>query len=279
MASSSPGLGGDSPLERELQAMMRRAPQQRTPAPRAAYIPAKVETPKVENGIRLNSNGSVTIHGTTYTRAEFRAALEANMQAQRADPKSAFSDRRHPGHAAAVSDMQLGYKFLGGELTESDEKEIVTEWHEAVQESSEVTDALLPHQEIAQIVGTPEGRIALQRARTGQPLDARQKAIVARHDELEAANNAVARKEQAGSGGWMSTKRPHSIPAELHAIERIADVREKVHAIRQQKAAWRDDPKSPFNDAGHPEHKNHVEAMNRLYQAEADLGPQPEDGE
>jgi hypothetical protein len=118
-----------------------------------------------------------------------------------------------------------------------------------------VTDALLPHQEIAQIVSTPEGRIALQRARTGQPLDARQAAIVRRHDELETANNAQARKEQAGSGRWMKTTRPHSIPAELHAIERIADPRERTHAIRAQKAAWRDNPQSPFSDASHPEHK------------------------
>ena len=216
----------------------------------------------------LNSNGTVTIHGTTYSRAEFRGALEANMKAQRAHPKSAFNDRRHPDHAQAVSEMQIAYRWLGGELTESDEKEIVTEWHEAIQETSEVANTL-PHQEIAQIVSSPEGRIALQRARVGQPLDERQAAIVARHNELEAANNAQARKEQAGSGGWMSTKRPHAIPAELHAIERITDLREKVHAIRQQKAAWRDDKASPYNVASHPEHKNYVEAMSRLYRAES----------
>jgi hypothetical protein len=146
------------------------------------------------NGIRLNSNGSVTIHGTTYRRDQFRAALEENMKAQRADKTSAFNDRRHPGHAAAVSEMQLGYKFLGGELTESDERQIVTEWHEATQETTDMANALLPHQEIAQILSTPEGRIALQRARTGQPLDAAQKRIVERHYQLEAANNTQARK-------------------------------------------------------------------------------------
>jgi hypothetical protein len=237
---------------------------------------AAKETPKV-NGVSLNSDGTVTVNGTRYTRDEFRGALELNIKAQREDPNSAYRNTRDPNHKQAVKEINLAYRWLGGELTESDEREIVTEWHEATQESSEVTDALLPHQEIAQIVGTPEGRVALQRARTGQPLDARQAAIVKRHDELEAANNTVARKEQASRGGWMKTTRPHSIPTELHAIERIADVRERTHAIRQQKAAWRDDPKSPFNDASHPEHKNYVEAMSRLYQAEADLGPQPED--
>jgi hypothetical protein len=258
---------------RMMQRLNLRAYRQFTPA-RAT---AAKETPKV-NGVRLNNDGTVTVNGTRYTRDEFRGALEINMKEMRADPKSAFNDRRHPDHAQAVSEMQLGYKFLGGELTESDEKEIVTEWHEATQES-EVSNTLQPHQEIAQIVGTLEGRTALQRARMGQPLDARQKAIVARHNELEAANNVQAYKERAVKGGTFKTARPHSIPAELYAIERIADAREKVHAIRQQKAAWRDDRKSPFNDASHPEHKNYVEAMTRLYQAETDLGKQPEDPE
>jgi hypothetical protein len=66
------------------------------------------------------------------------------------------------------------------------------------------------------------------------------------------------------------------VPAELHAIERIAVAREKIHAILQQKTAWRDDSNSPFNGASHPERKNYVEAMSRLYQAEADPGQQPE---
>ena len=65
--------------------------------------------------------------------------------------------------------------------------------------------------------------------------------LVSRHDELLAANNTVARKEQASKGGTFKIMRPHMVPAELDAIERITDVREKVHAIRQQKAAWRDD--------------------------------------
>ena len=186
---------------------------------------AAKETPKV-NGVSLNSNGTVTVNGTTYTRAEFRGALEINMREMRADPNRPINHRRHPDHAQAVSEMALGYKFMAGELTESDEKEIVTEWHEATQEN-EVTNALLLHQEIAQILGTPEGRIALQRSKAGQPLDARQDAIVARHNELENQNNVQARKEQASKGGWMSTRRPHMVPAELHAIERIADVRER----------------------------------------------------
>jgi hypothetical protein len=230
------------------------------------------------NGVRLNSNGTLTINGQqTYTRAEFRVALEENMKAQRADPKSAYNDRRHPDHEAAVSQMQLGYKFLGGELTESDEREILTEWHAATQESNEVANPQ-PFQQIAEMWRDPAVRAAKQRRDAGARMDDLEKEIMREYDRLEAANNTQARKEQASSGGWMKTTRPHMIPAELHAIERITDVRERVHAIRQQRAAWRDDKASPYNDVSHPEHKNYVGAMSRLYQAEADLGAQPEDG-
>jgi hypothetical protein len=129
-----------------------------------------------------------------------------------------------------------------------------------------------------------QGRASLRQCREllqqpGARLDAREKEIMRQYDQLETANNAQARREQAGAGGTFKTTRPHMIPAELHAIERIADVRERVHAIRQQRAAWRDDPKSPFNDARHPEHANHVQAMQRLYAAESELEKQPEDPE
>jgi hypothetical protein len=50
-----------------------------------------------------------------------------------------------------------------------------------------------------------------------------------------------------------------------------------VHAIRALKSQWRDDEKSPFNDVQHPEHRNYVGAMDRLYRAEAEIGPMPED--
>jgi hypothetical protein len=85
------------------------------------------------------------------------------------------------------------------------------------------------------------------------------------------------RKEQHSPGRWMPTARPHSIPRELYDIEGIADTREKVHAIRGLRSQWRDDPKSAYNDTSHGDHKNAVAWMSRLYKAEADLAPQPED--
>jgi hypothetical protein len=260
-------------LARTLNGVNVRAFRQFTPA---KETPAK-ETRKV-NGVSLNSDGTVSVNGTRYTRAEFRGALEANIKAQREDPESAYRNARDPNHKQAVEEINLAYRWLGGELTESDEREIVNDWSAATQESNEVANPE-PFQQIAEMWKDPAVRIAKQRRDAGAPLDAEQKEIMREYDRLEFANNSQARKEQAGSGGWMKTTRPHSIPAELHAIERIADPRERTHAIRQQKAAWRDNPTSPFNDASHPEHKNYVEAMSRLYQAEEELGRQPEDPE
>ncbi len=45
------------------------------------------------NGIKLNANGTVTIHGEVYSRYQMRAALEENMKAQRADNTSAYNHR------------------------------------------------------------------------------------------------------------------------------------------------------------------------------------------
>jgi hypothetical protein len=223
---------------------------------------------------------SIVINSQIYDRGEFRRTLEANMKAVRADRASAYNDPRHPGHMSAVQEMQLGYRYLNGELSPENEREIVGEWNSAVTAAEETkVSNEQPFQEMAQIVSTAEGRIALQRARLGQSLDANQRALVDRHNELEMRNNAIARKEQASKGGWSKTTRPHMIPSELHAIERITDVRERTHAIRQQRAAWRDDPQSPYNNTRHPEHKNYADAMTRLYQEEERLGAQPEDTE
>jgi hypothetical protein len=92
-------------------------------------------------------------------------------------------------------------------------------------------------------------------------------------------NDAADAARPKGVGGWMPTTRPHSIPRELYDISRISDARERVHAIRELKSRWRDDEKSPFNDVHHPERRNYIGAMDRLYRAEEELGRQPEDPE
>jgi hypothetical protein len=254
-----------SSLDDQLALMARRemAAQRRTPNYRQ-FFPAKMEAPKSVNGVRLNSNNTVTIHGTTYTRDQFRIKLRELVSGMQGDSKSAYRDRKHPNHQQAVEEVALAYKFLAGEISPQDEHAIVSEWNEATQES-EVSE-LQPHQEIAQILSTPEGRTALQRARTGQPLDARQKEIVARHDALEAQNNAVARKEQAGVGGVMKISRPPTIPSELFALERITDPKERLMGIRELQAKWRDDKASAYSDVKNPNHKSAVDGMRRLYE-------------
>jgi hypothetical protein len=274
---ASPGFVGDSSLERELQTMMRRAPQQRTPrtAEQIQRVAAPVratETSRME-GIKL-SGDRITIHGTSYSRAEFRAKLQEIVDGMQSDPASAYRDRNNPNHQQTVEEISLAYKFLNYELSPQDETAIVSEWH-AAEEATEVA-TLQPFQEIAQIMGTPEGRVALQRARAGLELDARQKALVARHNELEAQNNAIALKERAVKTG-LGKPRPHYVAPELYRIEAIKDPRERIHAIRAQRAAWRDDPNSAYNDVRHGDHKWAVENMQRLYLAESELPPQPED--
>lgn len=183
---------------------------------------------------------------------------------------------------------------LGGNVTEpllrTIETDIIEKMSAAPQEETEV--ATQPTKETAaptapgleavrgmnEIAKTAEGRIALQRWRNGQDLDAAQSRLVDRYRHLEKEHNDAADAARPkGAGGWMPTTRPHSIPADLYRIEKIGDVRERVHAIRELKSQWRDDKASPFNDINHPEHKNYIGAMDRLYRAEAELGGQPED--
>ena len=117
------------------------------------------------DGVKLNANGSVTIHGTTYSRDQFRAKLQAIVETMQGDPASTYRDRKNPNHQHTIEEVSLAYKFLNNELSPQDETAIVSEWH-AAEETTEVAN--MPRQEIAQIVGSSEGRIAPQRARTGR---------------------------------------------------------------------------------------------------------------
>ena len=129
------------------------------------------------------------------------------------------------------------------------------------------------------LVQQPAVRAAEQRRDAGARLDDREKEIMREYDRLEAANNTVAYLEQASKGGTFKTTRPPSIPSDLFRIEKIADPRERAFAIRELRSQWRDNPQSAFNDVKNPEHHNHVQAMRRLYEAESELGPLPEDPE
>ncbi len=258
---TAPGDGGS--LSRELERMIDRAP--RPPAPARQYRPALMETPKMETGIKLNSNGTVTLNGTTYSRAEFRAELEVRKQAALSDPQSAYYNARDPNHPQVVEEVALANKFLGGELSAQDEHEIVGEWNEALQETTDV-NIMDANQELAAIAGSSEGRIARQRAQTGQPLSPQQRAIENRRIELEAQVAAQARAERPAVGGMLRGT-DKFIPQEVFAISKLPP-REQVNVARELRAKWRNDPKSAYSDPAHPDHAAHVEAMQLLYKAE-----------
>jgi hypothetical protein len=187
------------------------------------------------------------------------------------DYKSPYHDREHPDHQQAVAQMTLAYKFLNSEIGPADEDRIVREWAAAGDRPSCEQYAVTPSGDCTdrRFTGRPHGP---QRARTRQPLDARQKEIVERHDQLEAQHNAVARKEQASAGGVFKTTRPHYVHLELYRLEVIKDPRERVHAIRAWRSEMRDNPTSAFNNLKHAEHKNAIEWVQRSYQAESEIG-------
>lgn len=124
----------------------------------------------------------------------------------------------------------------------------------------------------------PELRRALLR-NSKEGLTPRQAAQFDEYKSLETANNEQAYRERAVKTGTHTGARPHMIPSKFYELERIADPRERTHAIRELRAQMRDDKASPYNNASHPEHRAAVEQMTRLYRAEEELGPQPEDGE
>jgi hypothetical protein len=106
-------------------------------------------------------------------------------------------------------------------------------------------------------------------------LTPQQQRLVDDYRALEKAHNDAAKPVY--TGGTFKTSRPHTLPRGLYELERITDPRERLHGIRELRAKMRDDKNSDYNNVNSPEHKNAVEAMSRLYRAEQELGPLPED--
>jgi hypothetical protein len=164
-------------------------------------------------------------------------------------------------------------------MGEDEERVIAVEVNESLRGENQVSNEQRPEiqavHEMNQIASSREGKEALQRAATGQELSPAQAALVNEYKALEQQHNAQAKP--AYSGGTFKTARPFAIPKELFDLERIAGSRERLFALRQLRSEWRDNPKSPYNDVQHPEHKNYIGAMTRLYEAEQALGPVAED--
>jgi hypothetical protein len=120
-------------------------------------------------------------------------------------------------------------------------------------------DGKTAFQEIAKIAGSPEGRIALQRQRTGQSLDPGQRALVQRHDQLVAANNAQAHLERP----------PSSAPAPMRVylgsdvlpwVKNPSET-ERRHLSSEYRAKVLGDPSHAYWNAQSTEHKAAVLGM------------------
>src|SRR5437879_1512278 len=116
MANKAPG--GPTPLQRELEAMVRTAPR-----PQPARAPARVEeAPKVAtNSITVEAAGrqytlTTDMLQTPRGRVTIREFLTQRIAELRAYPKSPYNDRRHPDHAAFVRDVYDAYRFSNSEM-------------------------------------------------------------------------------------------------------------------------------------------------------------------
>jgi hypothetical protein len=120
-------------------------------------------------------------------------------------------------------------------------------------------DGKTAFREIAAIAGSPEGRIALQRHANGQALDPAQKALIQRHDELLAANDAQARLERPPSDA--------PPPMRLYLGRDVLDFTknpsktERRHLAAEHIAKVKADNGHPYWDARSPEHKAAVLGM------------------
>jgi hypothetical protein len=111
---------------------------------------------------------------------------------------------------------------------------------------SKAIDGKTAYKELAEIAGSREGSIALQKKRTGQTLTDGEARIVARHDALMAANNQQARAEAPKLPDKYSTQPEFAsrlvrdIAANPYGFQRVNDARQAISEIRADKnhAAW-----------------------------------------
>jgi len=139
-------------------------------------------------------------------------------------------------------------------------------------------DSRTAYQEIAKIAASPEGKIALQKHRTGQGLTPSEAAIIKRHDALLAANSEQAFRERPKLPGTYSTKPEFAsklvreLVAERDGFTRINDARQAIAELR----ARGDHP--AFNEQS-PNHKQGVEELHQLYQIAYPDEPATDGGE
>jgi hypothetical protein len=257
-----------APKTETLSEYLARAAQQQqlnAPPPRRPAIAASpAAAPAAADGGTMN----ITINGRRYSWAELsqpavRRQLLPYFEAVKANPETIGLT------AANIPDI---VRYTTGEfdnLSEDRMREIFP-----AQEEAEVTNTLTKpltstapidgataFREVARIAGSPEGRIALQRRANGQPLDAAQTALIRRHDEFEAANNAQALREHPPTGGMMGRADKY-IPTAVRELAKLPPL-EQAHAAREMAAALRKDER--WTDANHPEHAQACHEMKLLY--------------
>jgi hypothetical protein len=262
-----------APKTETLSEYLERWAQQQQQAARSAKVrstPVHAFKPEPERSTLMKT---ITIGGQPYTweqlsRPEVRRALlpmvEAMIAQARADP-AAY------GYTAA--DVQAAVRYTTGEFDNASEdrmREIFPTQGEPEIMPPTLTKPFAPaapvdgrtaYQEVARIAGSPEGRIALQRRANGQPLDAAQTALIRRHDELEAANNAQALRERPPTGGKMG-RTDRYIPTAVRELAKLPPL-EQAHAAREMAAALRKDER--WTNPNHPEHAQSVHEMKLLY--------------
>lgn len=227
-------------------------------------------------GVKLEGD-RITIHGTSYTRAEFRAKLQEIVEAMQSDPASAYRDRKNPDHQQTVEEVALAYKFLNNELSPQDETEIVQEWHAA----EEVTEVANPFDELRELYHDQTYLRAKEilreiggRAKLNQPEFSRERAALAREDEINRAIKAAEPKRQdrdyAGNpkspGGRMPDTSRY-ISTTTRELSKLPPV-EQAHRSRELIANIRADKSHPYNLPNDPRHKQAVAEVQMLYQGQ-----------
>jgi hypothetical protein len=111
-----------------------------------------------------------------------------------------------------------------------------------------------------------EGKIALQRQKTGQPLDERQKLLVETHDELMAVHNRTAAREQHARHVSAQPQRGIYIPGDAMPFATNQNRTLRVNGAAEYIAKVNADKEHPYWKTGHPEHKGAALARKLAYQ-------------
>jgi hypothetical protein len=276
---------GDS-LSRELERMIDRAPPPRPPQPARTNTQEAAE-PAVKNMGRMRP---IEIGGQQYTWAQL-SQPEIRRQLLPQVEKLISEFKRDPARLAArgftEADRKAAIAWTTGQYDNYSEGQLHTALGPLMMAEAQALDAATgdnmatnapeidgktAFREVVKIASSQEGKIALRRRANGQSLDAAQAALIRRHDDLEAANNAQARSERRVIGG-VSKATTTYVPSAIRELAKLPPV-EQAHRSRELIAGIRNNKDHPFNLPAHLGHKQAVAEMRMLYDGQymADTG-------